>query len=155
VTWQSTNAAQLANGPVYGNTAAAPPPGYSAGATNIQFAAPNLRTPYSEQGTLAVERQIGREITLTGSYIWSRGLHLLASPDLNIGAPGPAVTYTIADANGSPVGLFSTPVYLAANKPDPRYGRILQNENGLKSYYNALALQFDKRFSHGLQALSS
>ena len=155
VTLQSTNAAQFAAGPVFGNKLSAPPPGYSAGATNIQFAAPNLRTPYSEQGTLAIERQIARDITLTASYVWSRGVQLLTSRDLNIGEPGPAVTYTIADANGNAIGKFSTPVYLAANKPDPRYGRILQNENGLKSYYNALAVQFDKRFSHGLQALVS
>jgi len=155
VTLQSTNAAQFAAGPVFGNKLSAPPPGYSAGATNIQFAAPNLRTPYSEQGTLAIERQIARDITLTASYVWSRGVQLLTSRDLNIGEPGPAVTYTIADANGNAIGKFSTPVYLAANKPDPRYGRILQNENGLKSYYNALAVQLDKRFSHGLQALVS
>ena len=155
ISLQSTNAAQLSSGPVFGNKLNAPPPGSSAGATNIQFAAPNLRTPYSEQGTLAVERQITRDITLTASYIWSRGLQLLTSRDLNIGQPGPAVTYTIADANGNPTGNFTTPVYLAANKPDPRYGRILQNENGLKSYYNALAVQAEKRFSHGLQALLS
>jgi TonB dependent receptor-like, beta-barrel len=155
VTLQSANAAQLAAGPVYGNTLGGMIPGFATGGTNIQFAAPNLRTPYSEQGTLAVERQIGRDITLTASYIWSRGLQLLSSRDLNIGEPGPAVTYAIADANGNAIGKFSTPVYLAANKLDPRYGRILQNENGLKSYYNALAVQFDKRFSHGLQALVS
>src|SRR5205823_3268707 len=82
-----------------------------------------------------------------GSYIWSRGLQILAARDLNMGDPGAAVTYTINDANGTAAATFDTPVYLAANRVDPRYGRIVQAENGLNSYYNALAVQVNKRFS--------
>jgi hypothetical protein len=155
ISLQGTNPAQLASGPVYGNALTNPPAGASVGAANIQFAAPNLRTPYSEQGTLAVERQLSPDVSLTASYIWSRGVQLLTSRDLNIGAPGPDVTYTIADAGGNAVGSFSTPVYLTANRVNPRYGRVMQDENGLKSYYNALGVQVNKRFSHGLQALLS
>ncbi len=156
ISLQGNNAAQSAAGPVYWNPLAGTPPGLlGAGAANIQFAAPNLRTPYSEQGTLAVERQLGHDVSLTASYIWSRGLQLLTSRDLNIGAPGPNVTYAIDDAAGNVTGSFSTPVYLAANRVDPRYGRVVQDENGLKSYYNALALQVNKRFSRGFQALLS
>jgi hypothetical protein len=125
------------------------------GAANVQFAAPNLRTPYSEQGIVGVERQLGHNVALTASYIWSRGVQLLTSRDLNIGVAGPSVTYTIADASGNGVGSFTTPVYLAANKVDPRYGRVVQNENGVNSFYNALAVQVNKRFSYGLQALLS
>ena len=154
ISLQSSSAAQLASGPVYGNTLASAPPGAGAGATNIQFAAPNLRTPYSEQGVLAVERQLGRDVSLSASYIWGRGLQLLTSRDLNIGAPGPVVAFTIDDANGNAAGSFNTPVYLAA-KVDPRYGRVMQDENGLKSYYNGLAVQVNKRFSHGFQATSA
>jgi hypothetical protein len=65
------------------------------------------------------------------------------------------VAYTIDDANGNAAGSFTTPVYLSANRVDPRYGRVMQDENGLKSYYNALAVQVNKRFSHGFQALLS
>ena len=152
---QGANSVQSASGPVYPNALAGAPPGTSTGAANIQFAAPNLRTPYSLQGTLAVERQLGHDVSFTASYIRSRGLQLLTSRDLNIGAPGPTVAYTIDDASGNAAGSFSTPVYLAANRVDPRYGRIMQDENGLKSYYDALAVQMDKRFSHGFQALLS
>jgi len=155
ISLQSSNPAQLASGPAYWNALASAPPGASAGAVNIQFAAPNLRTPYSEQGSVAVERQLGSSISLTTSYIWSRGVQLLTSRDLNIGAPGPDVTYTIDNAGGQQVGTFTTPVYLAANRVDPRYGRVVQDENGVKSYYNALAVQVNKRFSYGFQTLLS
>ena len=155
VALQSTNAAQFAAGPMFWNALPGIPPGMAAGGANIQFAAPNLRTPYSEQGTVAVERQLSRDMSLAVSYIWSRGVQLLAARDLNMGAPGPDVTYTINNADGTTVGSFTTPVYLLANRVDPRYGRVIQDENGIKSYYNALAVQLNKRFSHGLQALVS
>ena len=155
VNLQSSNATQFAAGPVFWNALPGTPAGITSGGVNIQFAAPNLRTPYSEQATLAVERQLSQDISLTASYIGSRGVQLLTARDLNIGAPGPAVTYTIDNASGVATGSFTTPVYLLANRVDPRYGRVIQDENGLKSYYDALALQMNKRFSHGLQALVS
>jgi hypothetical protein len=155
ISLQANNPGQLASGPVYWNSLGTMPPNASVGAANIQFAAPNLRTPYSEQGTVGVERQLSADMTLAASYIWSRGVQLLAARDLNMGAPGPDVAYTIDNASGVQVGTFTTPVYLAANRVDPRYGRIVQDENGIKSYYNALAVQLNKRFAHGLQALLS
>lgn len=155
ITLQGTNPAQLAAGPVYWSMLSGAPSVASVGAANIQFAAPNLRTPYSEQGTVAVERQLAPGLSLTGSYIWSRGVQLLASRDLNMGAPGPDVTYNIDNAAGVPVGTFTTPVYLTANRVDPRYGRVIRDENGINSYYNALAVQVNKHFSYGLQALLS
>jgi hypothetical protein len=76
--------------------------------------------------------------------------------DLNMPALSNAsMTYTIGDANGAPVGTYTTPIYLGSARPDPRYGTIAQYENGVNSYYNGLATQLRKRFSHGLQASAS
>src|SRR5204862_1434359 len=49
-------------------------------------------------------------------------------------------------------GTFTTPVYITGNRVDNRYRKILQVENGGQSWYNALALQLQKRMSHGLTA---
>lgn len=155
ITLQAANPLQLAAGPVYWKPLAAVPASSTPGVSNIQFASPNLRTPYSEQGNFSIERQIDQTTTVMASYIWSRGVQLLAARDLNIGNPGPNVTYTVDDASGNPVSTFTTPVYLAANKVDPRYGRVIQDENGIKSYYNALAIQVNRRFSRGFQAQAS
>jgi len=89
---------------------------------------------------------------MTVSYLWNRGIQGFAVRDLNIGPLGPNVTYQIADANGAITGNYTTPTYRLANRVDPRYSRVLQVENGVNSYYNALAVQVRKRFSHGLQA---
>ena len=154
-TLQRTNPAQLAAGPVYWNALSSVPSSATLGISNIQFAAPDLRTPYSEQGNFGIERQLGRATSVSASYMWTRGVQLLSQRDLNMGAPGPDVTYTIADAGGNPVGTYSTPVYLTANRIDPRYGRIIQDENGIKSYYNALAIQLNRRLSDSFQAQAS
>ena len=153
ITLQASNPAQLAAGPGFWHSLSSVPAAATLGASNIQFAAPNLRTPYSEQSNFSIERQLDRNTTVTASYIWSRGVQLIAQRDLNIGPAGPDVTYAVQ--NGGTTSTFTTPVYLSANKIDPHYGRIIQDENGINSYYSALAIQFNRRISQGFQALAS
>jgi hypothetical protein len=127
--------------------------GLPTGAISLQFADPkSFRTPYTQQGTLAIEHQLTRDTAITVSYIWSRGIGLFTQRDLNLGAPVGPYTYTIQDAAGNNVSTYTTPVFVIGNRVDPRYSKILQVENGGQSWYNALAVQFEKRFSHGLQA---
>jgi hypothetical protein len=121
-----------------------------ASSVSLQFADPkSFRNPYSQQGTLAIERQLARDVALTASYIWSRGIAIFTQRDLNLGAPAGNYTYKIQDIAGNTVGTFTTPIFTRPF-PDPRYGKILQVENGGQSWYNALALQLVKRFSRGL-----
>jgi hypothetical protein len=145
----SLTSAQLALGPAFPNRLASSD--LARTGTTVEFASPNLRTPYTEQATLAIEHQFSRTIAMTASYLWNRGIQGFGVRDLNIGAFGPNVTYQIADANGGIVGSYTTPTYRFANRVDTRYSRVLQVENGVNSYYNALAVQLRKRFSHGLQ----
>jgi len=153
VSLSSTQPTQFAAGPVFPNNLGSVPSGYKLGATTIQFAAPNWKTPYSEQGTFAVERQLTHDVAVTASYIWSRGIQLYGERDLNLPPLSSLTyTYTIADAGGNPVGSYTTPMYLGSSRPDPRYGAIVQAENGVTSFYNGLAIQAQKRFAHGLQA---
>ncbi len=150
----STNKAQVLAGPVFPNALAAPPAGASVAASSLQFTAPNLKTPYTEQGSLAIERQIGGTMVLTVSGIWSHGVNLYGVTDLNAPALGPAFTYKVDDANGSQVSTYTTPVYLNP-RPKTKYGSVLEVTNGVSSYYDGLAVTFEKRFSHGFQSLAS
>jgi len=74
--------------------------------------------------------------------------------DLNFPTHTTNFTYGIASASGAPVSAFTTTVYTGA-RPDTRYGAVDYDENGVNSYYNGLAVQVNKRFAHGLQALVS
>jgi hypothetical protein len=127
--------------------------GLPTGTINLNVADPNFRAPYTQQGTLALDHQLTRDLAITVSYIWTRGIGLYTQRDLNLGPPtSQAYTYIIQDATGNNVSTFSTPLFLSANRPDARYGKILSIENGGQSWYNALAVQVQKRMSHGLSA---
>ncbi|HEV2445423.1 MAG TPA: TonB-dependent receptor [Candidatus Sulfopaludibacter sp.] len=149
----ATQPAQLAAGPVFPNALAAVP-GTGVGSTGLQYLAPNLKTPYSEQGNIGIQRQITSDLAIDVSYLWSRGVQLYGIRDLNLPTTTTNFTYAINDVNGSPAGSYTTPVVVGA-RPDPRYGAIYYDENGVNSYYSALAVQVNKAFSHGLQGLFS
>lgn len=146
----SVNSTQ-AGAPVFPNVFASAS-GLPAASVSLQYAAKNFYSPYMQQGTLAIERELTRDLGLTVSYLWSRGVGIVVQQDTNLGAPGPTVTYSIRDTGGNETGRFTTPTWVFNNRPDTRYGRILQIENGGNSWYNALAVQVNKRMSHGISA---
>jgi outer membrane receptor protein involved in Fe transport len=151
VTLNSSNASDKAAGPVFPNVlsgaATFTPP---AGSVNLTMASKDFRTPYTQQADIAIERQITSDLAATVSYIWSRGLHLTSVQDINVGAPGPTVTYRINDASGNQTGTYSTPVYVRQNRVDTRYSRVNIVDAGLNSWYNALVAQLTKRMTHGI-----
>ena len=126
--------------------------GVPAGTKQVVFATSDWRNPYTEQGTFSIERQLGHDVGLTISYLNSHGVQIWTNRDLNLGAPGGVRTYTIQDAAGNTTGSWSTPIFTSTNKVDSRYGRISLVDNGGQSWYNGLAVQLKKRFSHGLSA---
>jgi hypothetical protein len=150
----ATQAAQLAAGPVFPHALTAVPAGVATSSTSLQFMAPNIKTPYSEQGNIAIQRQLTSDIGMSVSYMWSRGVQLYGVRDINMPTATTNYTYTIDDTNGAAAGSYTTPVTIGA-RPDTRYGSIAYDENGVNSYYNGLAVQVNKRFAHGLQALLS
>src|SRR5664280_2577906 len=113
--------------------------GFPTGSIQLNFADPKaFRAPYSQQGTLAIEHQFARDLAMTASYIWSRGIAIFTQRDLNLGNPVGPYTYTIQDAAGNNVSTYTTPVFVIGNRVDPRYSRILQVENGGQSWYLSL-----------------
>lgn len=142
-------------GPIFPNILSSVPAG--GGTTvNLQFTSPNFSTPYTEQGTFAVERELAHDLGITVSYIWSRGIHLYSVRDLNLPTATAPFTYTILDANKNTVGTYTTQVLMGTGvgngRPNPAIGALYQDENGVTSYYNGLTVQIHKRFSHGFLA---
>jgi len=88
---------------------------------------PNLRLPYTLQWNAAIERGLGTNQALTATYLGSDGRRLLRQD----------VIY--------PPLLVSLGIG----------GRVQVNRNAGYSHYNALQVQFQRRMSHGLQALVS
>ncbi|HXK07810.1 MAG TPA: hypothetical protein VMS37_35780, partial [Verrucomicrobiae bacterium] len=94
-------------------------------------------------------------LNLSVSWLWSRGLHLTTVRDLNIGPTGPPVTYQIDDANGKPVGQFTTPTYRLVNRVNPEWRRVNSVESGGNSYYNGLVVQLRKHLSRQFEGFLS
>ena len=156
----SLSVAQHASGPVFPNVLSAVPPVGTQSTLSIQFPSPNFQTPYSEQAQIGVEREITPTLALTVSGIWSRGIHLYSVVDTNLPTPSntTTATYQIDNAAGSFVGTYTTPVLLGvggaqSKRPNASYAGMYEDGNGVVSFYDGLAVQLNKRFSHGLQAL--
>jgi outer membrane receptor protein involved in Fe transport len=150
----NSQSAQLAAGPVFPNILPAAPSGASVSASTIQFASSNLKTPHSAQGNLTLERQLTSDMVLSVSGIFSRGIHLLGAQDLNVGQPTGSYTYIIDNSSGQQTGTWTTPLYFGP-RPNTKYGAVYDVTNGLDSVYDALAVTFTKRFTHGLQMMAS
>jgi outer membrane receptor protein involved in Fe transport len=126
-------------------------PAGTAGAASIAFAAPNLRNPYTEQGDLAIERTLGKGLTLTTSYVWNRGKRLWTARDLNAGPLSSTVyNFTIENADYQPTGqVYSTQIYTLANRVNSNFTRVVQVENDGKQWYDAMVVQLRKKLGHG------
>ena len=114
-------------------SAADPPPITPPNATNFDnvFYAfdPKLRLPYTLQWNVAIEQSLGKEQSLTASYIGSAGRRLLQTASI-----GP-----------------TPPTYSCY--PNFCYATLVTNAG--TSDYDALQLQFRRQMSRGLQALAS
>jgi len=84
---------------------------------------PHLRLPYTIEWNVALEQALGKEQSISASYVGASGRRLLQTA--TVYAPNPSLT--------------------AAS--------LLTNQGS--SDYNALQMQFQRRLSHGFQALAS
>ena len=95
---------------------------------NVSGVNPNVRTPYTQQWNLTLERQLG-SFGLRASYAGSRSVHLLY--DRNLNEPAPSTT------------PFTTALF-----PNQLFGSIAYYDNGASDSYNALELQAQKRLGN-------
>jgi hypothetical protein len=140
--------ANAATGPIFPNALKTPAAG---SAVDLTIPSPDYRNPYTHQADLGLEHAISADWSLSVSWLWSRALHLTTVRDLNIGPTASTVTYEIDDANGKPVGSFTTPAYRLVNRINPNWRRVNSVESGGNSYYNGLVTQLRKRVSHGFE----
>lgn len=151
ISLNSSVPSDLQIGPVFPNRLVNIDRNPPAGTVDVNFASKDFRNPYTQQGDIGIEHEITRNLGITVSYIWSRGLHLTTARDINVGSLGPPVTYRINDFSGNQVGSYTTPTYRLANRVDPRWRRVNVVESGGNTYYNALAVQVRKRLSKGFE----
>jgi hypothetical protein len=83
-------------------------------------------------------------MTVSASYLYSRGTHLPLFTDTNLPPANAQVTYVL---NGQNKGTF--PFY-RGTRPDTKIGAAIELLDSVESHYNALVLQANRRFNKGL-----
>ena len=102
----------------------------------VRRVAPDLRTPYTMQTAISVERQLPYNILLSVNYINARTLHVLRSRNINAPVPG---TFVLPSP-GNP-GSFGV-------RPDPTQGNIYQYESTGRFTQNQLVVSARTRLSN-------
>jgi hypothetical protein len=106
----------------------------------------NFKTPYNQQWSLEVQRQIMKDTILNVSYVGSKGTHLIGTLDLNELPPGLAYSSGLI-APTTPITSANTPS-LNALRPYLGYAAFGQGiEPWFNSNYNSLQVYGQKRFS--------
>jgi hypothetical protein len=138
-----------ASGPIFPNVLASAPAGTGA----IQFFAPNFGMPEIHQGDLIFERQIAQNTVVSASFLFSLGRKLPTFLDRNLAPPTSTVTYNVV---GGPFGgqQVTIPIF-STTRPATAFAQLTEISSSVKSDYQALVLQANRRFTRGLQFQAS
>jgi hypothetical protein len=132
-------------------------------ATGPSFILPSndLETPYAEHWGLTIERQIRGDMLFSAAYVGTRGVHLLRFATPNLGPNAIPFVSSLNVRTPFPnnevlrfpelFGISLPPNRGNQLRPFPFLGPVITIESDANSIYHALQLQFNKRFSRGVQ----
>jgi hypothetical protein len=125
-------------------------------APSIFRADPRFVTPYSAQANIGVERLLTPDVTVRADYLFTRGVHLPRTRNINLLPP-----VVLTQANAAALGVTSPapqqlgrPVF-GSGRVDPRFDAIYQLEDSASSTYHGLTLALNKRLSDEFELLAS
>jgi Carboxypeptidase regulatory-like domain/TonB dependent receptor len=111
--------------PVFPNVAAAFPANFLPSITTID---PNIENAYTQQAGLQIERELTSNTSLSAGYLYTRGLHLILSRNINV----PRFRTSAGVPN--------------QGRPNPNFGNISRYESSGDSYYHGLLVSLNRRF---------
>jgi len=118
-------------------------------AGGIQFFSRDFQAPLINQYDIVLEREIMKNTVASVSYIGSLGRNLPTFVDQNwmLNPTTPSKTWSIfgGELNGT---TFTFPLYQRANTS---FGALTRIESTVKSEYNGVVFQINRRFTDGLQ----
>ncbi|HEY7303867.1 MAG TPA: carboxypeptidase regulatory-like domain-containing protein [Bryobacteraceae bacterium] len=154
----------LANGGILPSTSTGPLSQAEARAATSAFI-PDQKLPYSIQWNFGIQHQFLNDYTFEARYLGTRGVHLDVQQRINEGSPVTAATAlptffsqpTAAQLSGltRTLGDFPSDPQLPAFAAAGFGAAIVENAPIGNSVYHGLALQLNRRFSHGLQLIGA
>ncbi len=115
---------------------------------------PDFVNPAAHEVEVAIERQLPGRMTISATYLLTRGLHLPASYDSNVAPSTQTKSYDVLSSGvtAAPTALTATvPFYTA--RLDLGTGLILNQASVLNSWYNGLVLTLKRPMSHDVELL--
>lgn len=134
-------------------------PTAAAGSTSLSLLDPNFRRPRLQEINAGVERQLARNLSVSASFIYTKGDRLPVTYDINLPAPAFSRTYQLPDGSTFSVpfsaGLTRTAAGVAQNlnasRPNPNFGPINEQRSIGETFYKALFVEVKRRFSNNFQ----
>jgi hypothetical protein len=135
--------------------------------TNVFRLDQNFENPRLQEINIGYERQIFNNLSVSASFIYTKGERLPVNFDTNLPQPAftrnyllpdgtsftvpfaAGVTCTIAPANG--VCPTANRVNVNASRPNPNFGSLNQLRSIGETYYRALFVEVKRRFAQGFQ----
>jgi hypothetical protein len=144
------------------------PAGFTQGVTsNVSAFAPNFVTPRVQQTSVTLEKEVANHTTVSLSYLYVHGEHLIRALDVNLQQPV-ALNYPIFDSTGSTftggyysVDSFATwqftrtldcpfpPCINPLGRPIAQLGAINEFQSAASSVYNGATLSINRRVARG------
>ena len=111
-----------------------------------------MANPMIHQADLIFEREIAKNTVASVSFLVSLGRRLPTFVDINLDQPTQFTPYTVVggDLNGQ---VFRFPRFTV--RPNSTFGRMTEIRSSIKSEYEALILQLQRRLHKGLQFQTS
>ncbi len=152
---------------VYITSCAAPPNVASRLTTEMSAFAPAFQTPFVQQTSLTVEREVAPRLAIGASYLYVHGQHLIRARDANLPPPAP-VSYPVYDESGTDLlgyynvdsftGWQMTPSSTCAFPPClqplarsiPELGSVNVFESAASSVYHGMTISARRRVAGGL-----
>lgn len=118
--------------------------------TSASLLAPKFRPAMVQQFSLNTQEELHDGWLLEAGYVGGRGIHLQRLRSLNQ-AVSASATSPIRGADSNTLANIGLRVPIQGIRPDA----LREMESGGSSWYNGLEMSLTKRFSHGLQFLTS
>jgi hypothetical protein len=145
-----TQAALVNLGLSFPNNLAAVPSGVGVTRPNpsLFLFSDNFTQPYVQQARLGFERELVKNLSLSVTYLFYKGVHLARTRDANL---FPAVATNSIGADNSAFTVLRFPVA----RPLPNFARVSLFESNGNSRYNALAFEAKRRLTNRFQFIAS
>lgn len=128
--------------------------GQDFGAGGLAFTLPekNLRTPYTQQWHLTIERELFADYLVSAAYVGTKGTKLTRLTTPNMGSSITPIVPIILSRSPDvpPIVAFDQRFNdFGIRRPNPFLGAYQIFENSASSNYHAMQLEARKRYNHG------